>query len=201
MSDILLNVPVPITTPRLSLRFLQENDGKALHEAKLESWDQLSSVFAWAAKAPTLEQDERYVRQCEAKAKLREDFNFVGIDKKTNQPIVWAGIHCHDWRTKEFQIGYWVRKSAQGQGYAKEAANALIRYAFDVFKPNRLIACHREGNLFTKKIITGMGFEFESVRKKSLVIAGEQVVDALWYVRFDAENLPAMDVSWPQPVS
>lgn len=187
---------MPIRTPRLDIRLLQEGDGQVLHQAKAETWDDLARVFAWASERQTLEQDEVYVRQCHARAILREDFNMMGIERETKKPVIWAGIHCHDWRTKEFQIGFWVRKSAQQQGFALETANALARYSFAVFKPNRLVACHKEGNEATGKVVKKLGFEYEGVRKNSLFVAGDQVVNAVWYVKTTPDNFPDMKVIW-----
>ena len=37
-----------------------------------------------------------------------------------------------DWPGRQCDTGFWVRKSAQGQGFATEAANAIVRYGFGV---------------------------------------------------------------------
>ena len=194
--QVLLDAPMPIVTPRLTIRPLQEGDGAALFEGKQESWNQLSKVFQWAAGQPDAELDEIYARKSQADYILRRDFSLVGIDNATGKPVLWAGIHAHNWNLREFQIGYWVRASEQGKGYAREAANALVRYTFNQLGANRLVMCHIDGNEASRKIITSMGFEFEGVRRNSLLFAGNIVRDALWYSRVDAENLPELKVSW-----
>lgn len=194
--QVLLEAPMPILTPRLEIRPLREGDGAELHEAKKESWSKLSKVFLWASGAPDADMDEIYARKAQADYVLRRDFNLVGIDCATGRPVLYAGIHAHNWGLREFQIGYWVRESAQGQGLAKEAANALVRYTFKQLAANRLVMCHVAGNEASRKIITSLGFEFEGVRKNSLLFAGNQVRDALWYSRVDAENLPVLSVKW-----
>lgn len=193
---VLLDAPMPIVTPRLTIRPLQEGDGEKLYEAKKETWAQLSSVFQWASGQPDLDLDEVYARKSHADYILRRDFNLVGIDNKTGEPVLYTGIHAHNWDLREFQIGYWVRESAQSMGYAKEAANALIRYTFNQLGANRLVMCHVDGNKASEHIIKGLGFDYEGCRKNSLLFAGGAVKDAHWYSRIDSSNLPALKVKW-----
>ncbi|MCD8525994.1 MAG: GNAT family N-acetyltransferase [Alphaproteobacteria bacterium] len=193
---VLNNAPMPITTPRLILRPLQPGDGPALHESKSETWDQLTKVFQWASGTPDPDLDEAYARRAFAKYILREDFNLVGLDKDTGEPVIYIGVHPVNWSLNEFQIGYWVRRDAQGQGYAKEASNALIRYTFNELGANRLVMCHVDGNEASRKIITSLGFDYEGLRRKSLVFAGNIIRDAHWYSRIDIDSLPDLAVNW-----
>jgi ribosomal-protein-serine acetyltransferase len=193
---ILTDAPMPIITPRLVLRPLQEGDGAALHSSKSETWDKLTKVFQWANKLPNPEQNEAYARRSFASYILREDFNLVGINKETNEHVLYIGIHPLNWGLREFQIGYWVRGTSQGKGYAREAANALMRYTFSQLGANRLVMCHVEGNHASQKIIESLGLEYEGIRKNSLLFAGGIVCDAHWYSRVDAHNLPQRDVNW-----
>lgn len=185
---------MPILTPRLSLRPLQTGDGRALYEAKGETWSQLTKVFQWASGTPDPDQDEAYARRSYANYISRDDFNLVGIDKKTGRHVLYIGLHPVNWGLGEFQIGYWVPRNEQGKGYAKEAANALVRFAFDQLKANRLVMCHVEGNEASRKIITSLGLEYEGMRRNSLLFAGGVVRDAHWYSRVDADNLPDLNV-------
>lgn len=193
---VLLDAPMPIETSRLIIRPLQESDGQALYDAKMETWGQLSQVFQWASGTPDPDMDEAYARKAQADYILRKDFNLVGIDKATGKHVLWTGIHALNWGLGEFQIGYWVRDSEQGKGLAKEVANALVRYTFDQLDANRLVMCHVDGNKASQKIITSLGFNFEGVRKNSLLFAGGAVKDAHWYSRVDSKNLPALQVKW-----
>ncbi len=193
---VLLPAPMPVETPRLVLRPLREGDGAALNEAKIETWDSLSRVFQWASGTPDADLDEAYARKAQADYILRRDFNMVGIEKATGRHVLYTGLHPLNWKLGEFQIGYWVRGDAQGKAYAKEAAGALVRYAFGQLGANRIVMCHVDGNAASEKIIKGLGFSYEGMRRNSLLFAGNQVRDAHWYSRVDAEKLPALDVKW-----
>jgi len=47
-------------------------------------------------------------------------------------------LHPHDWVIGYFEIGYWIRASAEGSGYVTEAVRLLTDYALDSAKANRL---------------------------------------------------------------
>ena len=48
---ILLDLPLPILTPRLSIRPTMPGDGEATHEAIEETYDQLKQWMPWASKS------------------------------------------------------------------------------------------------------------------------------------------------------
>lgn len=193
---VLLDAPMPIETPRFIMRPLQEGDGAELYEAKMETWDQLTNVFQWASGMPDPDLDEAYVRKSHASYILRKDFNLVCTDKKTHKHLMYIGVHPSNWSLREFQIGCWVRTQAQKKGYATEAQNALIRYTFNQLQANRIVMCHVDGNIGSKKIITSLGFEYEGNRRNSLLFAGGKVKDAHWYSRINAKKLPPLKVRW-----
>jgi RimJ/RimL family protein N-acetyltransferase len=113
--------------------------------------------------------------------------------------VIWTGLHRIDWARRKFEIGYWVRQSAMGQGYATEATNALTRYAFDVLGAQRVEIDHAEGNEASGKVITKLGFAFESARKNALLLPGGVITDARSYARVDKSDLPPLDVQWGPP--
>ena len=50
---------------------------------------------------------------------LREDGAFLG----------GLGLHIRSWEIGFFEIGYWLRASAEGHGYMREAVSLLIEFA------------------------------------------------------------------------
>ncbi|MBI4030065.1 MAG: GNAT family N-acetyltransferase [Proteobacteria bacterium] len=196
---ILIDVPMPIVTPRLVLRPPQAGDGAALTEAKAETWDDLRRWMAWTDAGQDAEMDEVYVREQQAKFILREDMTIIGIEKETGRPVIWLGLHRFDWDLRRFEIGYWVRKSAQGKGYATEGTNALLRYAFNALQAQRVEITHAEGNDKSRRVIEKLGFTFEALQRKAHRLPDGKTGDYRRYVRFDADDLPLLDVSWGPP--
>ena len=197
--NILIDVPMPIVTPRLILRPLQAGDGAAITEAKAETWEDLRRWMAWTDGGQNADMDEVYARTCAAKFILREDIVIVGLEKDTGRPVIWTGLHRPDWQTRQFMIGYWVRKSAHGRGYATEAANALLRYAFNALAARRVEIFHAAGNDASRRVIEKLGFVKEGVRVAAHRIPGDFIVDEHMYARFDTNGLPPLDVKWGPP--
>ncbi len=66
MKPILIDLPMPILTPRLLIRPPQVGDGIALNEAVIESFETLSRFMGWAKEKPSIEDSEEQVRLCAA---------------------------------------------------------------------------------------------------------------------------------------
>lgn len=203
MSDhdkyILIDVPMPIVTPRLVLRPLQAGDGGVLHEAKEETWDSLSRWMIWTKENRNRDVSEAYVRDRQARFILREGLTMVGLEKETDRPVIWTGYHYPDWSNRHFSIGYWVRKTAQGKGYATESTNALIRYAFNALGARRVAIGHAEGNAASQRVIEKLGFKREAVHVKAHELPDGTFVDDLRYARLDMVDLPPLDIQWGLP--
>ena len=60
----------------------------------------------------------------------------------------------------EYEIGFHLRPEFWGQGYAAEAANAVIEYAFTTLKAKRLFAGHNTNNSNSRKVLSKLGFTY-----------------------------------------
>ncbi len=195
--DILIDLPMPITTPRLIIRPAMPGDGAALYEAKKETWGMLNRwMMPWAKEIGTEEDSEAVVREAYAKFILREDLMMIGFRREDDVPVVYTGLHRFNWSIRKFEIGYWVRRSAQGQGYATEATNALTRYAFDELKAKRVQISHADGNDASRNVIEKLGFEKEAIRRFDTELPNGEIVSSHDYARFNTDNLPPLEVTW-----
>src|SRR5690606_3996435 len=73
MKPILRDLPVPIETPRLSLRPPMPGDGPAINAAVLDTFEMLKEWMPWAQERPTVETNEEWARRAHADWLLRED--------------------------------------------------------------------------------------------------------------------------------
>lgn len=193
---ILIDLPVPIETPRLTLRPAMPGDGPALHEAKAETFDQLHQWMPWAKEMSTLAEDEITVREAYAKYIRREDLMLFAFEKDTGRFVAGTGLHRFDWAVRRFEIGYWVRESAQRQGYATEIANALTRYAFEQLAARAVCIGHAAGNDNSRGVIEKLGFTLEGVFKNETALGDGSIADSYMYSRTDINGLPDLDVQW-----
>jgi RimJ/RimL family protein N-acetyltransferase len=198
VNPVLIDVPMPIRTPRLLIRPKQVGDGASTSAAVAETWDELHKWMRWAGsrEAFTAEAMEIRNRHVMASFILREGIELIGLEAATGEAVIWCGLHDIDWQGRQCDTGYWVRKSAQGQGFATEAANALVRYAFGALGMRRIGLTHSGGNEASRRIAEKLGFALEGVQRVANILPGGKTADRCCYARFDVAGLPDLDVKW-----
>jgi ribosomal-protein-serine acetyltransferase len=197
-SQVLIDVPMPIRTPRLTIRPKEIGDGAITSAAVAETWEELNQWMRWAENrdAFTAELMEIRNRQVMASFLLREAIELIGIETQTGKAVVWCGFHDIDWKARQCDTGYWVRKSAQRQGFATETTNAMLRYAFGALGMQRVGLTHSSGNEPSRRIAEKLGFNFEGIQRRANMLPSGECADRYCYARFDVADLPHLEVSW-----
>lgn len=138
---------LPLETPRLIIRPPQAGDGKGINEAKLDGYEDCIAWLSWPKKKPTVQEDEQ---ESQNLAKAWDDgteLRFMCIEKQSGKVLgrfAFPAVLNKPY-IPMVAISYFLRKSAQGKGYATEMTNALIRYAFDVLRVRKFeIHCEVE---------------------------------------------------------
>lgn len=195
---VLIELPMPIRTPRLLLRPKQPGDGAVTSAAVAETWDDLHQWMRWAEnrEAFTPELLEIRDRQVMASLILREVIELIGIEVASGRAVVWCGLHEIDWQARQCDTGYWVRRSAQRQGFAAEAANAMVRYAFDALSMHRVGLTHSAGNEASRRIAERLGFCLEGIQRSANLLPEGRFADRYCYGLLDTANLPPLQVQW-----
>ncbi|MBA2493342.1 MAG: GNAT family N-acetyltransferase [Acidobacteria bacterium] len=81
------------------------------------------------------------------------------IEKNANKFLGWCGI----WRLKEtgeMEIGYAIDKAYWGKGFATEAAEKFMRYAFEQLNAEKLVAVARPENTASRRVMEKLGMKF-----------------------------------------
>jgi RimJ/RimL family protein N-acetyltransferase len=194
---ILIDIPMPVETPRLIIRGIQSGDGAEMYVAKKETWDHLKKWMPFTKNETSPEIEERTAREHHAKFILREDLMMIGFDRETGKAAVFTGLHRMDWEGGYFETGFWVRKSFQNKGYATEASNALTRFAFGALSAKKLAICHAGGNEESRRVIERLGFMPRGVLEDDHKLPDGRMTSMHWYARYDTNGLPEIDVRWP----
>lgn len=79
----------------------------------------------------------------------------------TGEVIGCCGIRKKDGR-KQTEIGYWLGEAYWGNGYATEAAHALVDMAFADEEIDEIMGRCRIGNYASRRILQKSGFQFLS---------------------------------------
>ena len=138
MNDILRNIPDTFHSERLTLRVPRPGDGAAVNAAVLDSLTELRPWMPWAKETPTVDDNERYVREAQIRFLKREGWPLLLFLKDTNTMIGSSGLHRINWTVPKVEIGYWVRTPYAGQGYITEAVAAVTEFAFTTLEAIRI---------------------------------------------------------------
>lgn len=65
----------------------------------------------------------------------------------------------------DVEIGYFLKQSAWGRGYATEAARRIIRMAFDDSPLLEVVATFEEGNVASRQVLEKVGFVDRGTRR------------------------------------
>jgi RimJ/RimL family protein N-acetyltransferase len=162
-----------LETPRLILRRLREddltalvayrNDSRVAQYQEWKSYDEIKAKELITHKNPGDEGYFQFALEHKATGELIGDFML-----KTQE----------DKRLAE--IGYTLAHAFHGQGLAREAASAVIDYAFNSLKMHRLSASADPRNLASLKLLERLRFRKEAHFVKSLWFKGTWADDVVY---------------------
>lgn len=149
---------IELATQRLILRPLRLDDWPALHRMTSDA-----EVQRYISGAPLTETQTRELSrmltgwQAEHPPRARV-FTFGRVSD--GAVIGFGGLY---WGRERWQaeVGYTLRRDAWGQGYASEAARALVRYGFEQLGLHRIFAeCHPD-NKGSERVMRRLGMRYE----------------------------------------
>ncbi len=143
------------------VRPYRESDAQALFEAIAESRDHLRPWLPFADEHQTVDESRHWIIQQLANWILRDDLVLSIWEQATGRYLGGTGLHPHDWEIGYFEIGYWIRVSAEGHGYITESVRLLTDYAFDNLKANRIEIRCDELNVRSASIPKRLGYVLE----------------------------------------
>ena len=109
-----------------------------MFNAVTESRDTVGKWMSWASDSYSLESARSWIQTCneERHSGLSHEF---GIFAASDERFVGvAGFNQFNTLNSFCNLGYWVRSSAQRQGYVSAAIELLRNYAFDQLQLSRV---------------------------------------------------------------
>lgn len=171
-----MSLPSPtLTTARLSLRPLTDDDADALYELHsnahvLRYWD--SPPWTERSRA------DRFLATCR---ELADDGTGarLALDRRSDGTFLgWCGLSRWNPDFRSASLGYCLGEAAWGHGYATEGARALLQWAFDTLDLNRVQAEADTRNTASGRVLEKLGFRREGTLREDCVVNG--VVSDSW---------------------
>ena len=167
-----------IETQRLRIRSFQRKDWQALYDYTSDP-----AVMMYIPEGPfTPEQAKAFVAD-----NMGEQAHFVAVLLKTGDMLV-GHMEFHPWFAPQtYEIGWVIDRAYHGQGYATEAAMALLQYGFETLHLHRIIATCQPENVASCRVMEKLGMRREAHFRKCIRRADNEWLDEYFYALLEEE--------------
>ncbi|MGE7843793.1 GNAT family N-acetyltransferase [Lysinibacillus sp. NPDC093712] len=147
-----------LNTQRLHLRRMEISDSYSLFKI----WsDPDVTKFMNIASFTDEAQAKEMIELLEELAQANEAIRFSMIERKSNEIIGTCGFNFIDFENNKAEIGYDLAKAYWGMGFAPEGIKALLKYAFESLKLNKIEAKVEPANVNSIRVLQKLNFTFE----------------------------------------
>ena len=166
-----MSLPSPtLHTPRLLLRPFTEADTDSIYALQsnprvLRYWD----APPWKERA----QAERFIAVCR-QIEQEGTGARLAIERAVDGVFIgWCCLMKWDPNNRSAKMGYCFDETAWGQGFATEAASALLQWAFDTLDLNRVQAETDTRNTASGHVLEKLQFVREGTLREDCIVDGE----------------------------
>jgi [ribosomal protein S5]-alanine N-acetyltransferase len=151
--------PVLIETERLRIRHFTTADWQAVH-----AYTSDPSVMTYVPEGVmTEEQTKQFIA-----GTMTEEARTYAVALRAEDRLI-GHVGFHPWfAPRIYEIGWVVHPRYQGQGYATEAAAALLRYGFESLSVHRVIATCQPENTPSWRVMEKLGMQREGHLRKCI---------------------------------
>lgn len=104
--------------------------------------------------------EEKHAREFLASTARENELRLIIRRRSDGRLCGGIGLHPEN-QHQRAELGYWIGVPFWGNGYATEAALAVVRYGFEVLKFNRIFAAHFAGNDASGRVLQKVGMQYE----------------------------------------
>lgn len=155
---------------RTILRTLALDMAQELFAATEESRDKLHKFVPWENK--TVNDARDFIELSIKQRKEGSAFNMSIHEREREQIAGTIGIHKFDSFTPLCEVGYWIRSSMNGKGYATDALSTLLKFCAEKLELVRVDARAATENTASQRVLAKCGFREEGLKKKAELCHG-----------------------------
>jgi RimJ/RimL family protein N-acetyltransferase len=187
-SEVGQQIPLPIKTPRLSLRRLAAGDWKDLLELMSDE-----EFFRYQDGVPLEEDSVLRWLESDAHVKLTtpDHLFYLGIQLQDGEKLIgYISLSFTDPQRLQVTFSIGLNRSFQRQGLALEAVEALLGFCFEGLKLHRVSGWSDSRNTAACRLLEKAGFRREGEFVKNRWIHGEWT-NTIWFAALDEDYLQA----------
>jgi RimJ/RimL family protein N-acetyltransferase len=94
-------------------------------------------------------------------------------EKSTGEAVGFTGFSPEWLPFQQAEVGFGSLPNAQGKGYGKESLLAVMDFAFNACGFHKLKATVTEGNIPSRRLLEGCGFQLEGTLRDNYRLAGK----------------------------
>jgi len=150
------------------------DDALVHYEAARESMNEVGRWLSWCHPEMTLEESEQWLAKCEQAWRANDFYGFYLFERDGGRFVGCCTINEIDRFRLRANLGYWIRSSRQGLGFATEAVPAVAQFGFQQIGLQRLEIVAAVGNVASQRVAAKVGAQREGVARNRLRIHGRQ---------------------------
>jgi RimJ/RimL family protein N-acetyltransferase len=177
----LIDLPFELRGSRVLLRAYRADDAEDVFAAIDESRDHLRPWVSWVDNHRTVDDVRDYCIRSQASWLLRTELALAIFDSASGQYLGGTGLHDPDWELPAFEIGYWLRVTAIGHGYATESTRLLTDFALSRLQARRVTLRCDARNDASRRVAERAGFILEGRRRNVSMAPDRTLRDDLVY--------------------
>jgi len=171
-----------VETARLWLRPYRPEDAALYLRMVQDNREHLAEFLPENVQALQTEADaEAWLRWLNGEWQQGNLFLFGLWEKTSGRCMGETYLANPDSHVPSIELGYFLVQSATGQGYATEAARAILRWAFECLNVGRVDLQCRSDNLPSQRVAERLGFRQEGCQRLRHRRHDGALVDRLWY--------------------
>ena len=178
----IIDLPI-IETERLILREIEEKDVFDMHEYAV--LNNVGPVAGWQPHT-TLYYTRSIIKMFRNKYHYGQLGVFAVVLKENGKMIGTAELHTYV-KNHKAELGYTINPAFWGNGYAYEAAKAIVDWGFDELELKRIECSAFISNNQSNRVCEKLGLSYEGIRKKGYMLYDGSIHDISCYAITDDE--------------
>ncbi len=160
-----MTAPQELRTPRLLLRSLERGDLSAI--VRLAGAREIAATTANIPHPYAGDNAQSFLEHAEEEFRAGRSATFAVTISPRGEfcgavGLVIAPAH------ERAELGYWIGVPYWGQGFATEAASAVIAFGFEALRLNRIHASHFAGNIASQRVLEKIGMRHEGPSRQHI---------------------------------